>query len=256
MALPDRAVFARSGFPFTRMADLSETVVLVPPSASEAQVGLLLNVVGGLGMQSGYPAHGLRLSDDWKRASREDADLLVLGTLPEELRGSPNLSLMIDHQRSVLLNGMTPSPAAVATAARYARNAAGAVVNRVGVTANAPFAAILGLQSPHHPQRSIVSLLGTTDADVALLDAAMVDIGKREAIGGSVAVLRTSGIHSQFVGEHYHVGRLPWTTLLWYRLTDHPMLLAAFALLGALLLAFLLWHALRALARRRLGTHG
>ncbi len=31
MGLPDLSAFALSGFPFTRMADLSETVVLVPP---------------------------------------------------------------------------------------------------------------------------------------------------------------------------------------------------------------------------------
>ncbi|KAG1543968.1 hypothetical protein G6F50_013930 [Rhizopus delemar] len=105
MGLPDLSAFALSGFPFTRMADLSETVVLVPPAASEAQVSLLLNLVGGLGVQTGYPAYGLRLSDDWKQASALDADLLMLGALPAELRGSQQLSLLIDDQRTRLLNG-------------------------------------------------------------------------------------------------------------------------------------------------------
>ncbi len=82
------------------MADLSETVVLVPPQANEAQVSLLLNLIGGLGVQSGYPAYGLRLSDDWKQASALDADLLMLGALPAELRGSQQLSLLIDDQRT------------------------------------------------------------------------------------------------------------------------------------------------------------
>lgn len=252
MGLPDLSAFALSGFPFTRMADLSDTVALVPPRANEAQVGLLLNLIGGLGVQSGYPAYGLRVSDDWKQASRLDADLLVLGSLPQELRGSDQLSLLIDNQRTTLRNGRVGSPQNAVLDARLGKTAGDAAVNRVGVTAGAPFAAIIGLQSPHHAQRSIVSLAASADADYALLDDALGDVGKREAIAGSVAILRSSGIHSQFVGEHYYVGSLPWWLLLWYHLADHPVLLAVLATVAVLLASFLLWRTLRWVARKRL----
>jgi hypothetical protein len=234
------------------MADLSETVVLVPPQANAAQVGMLLNAVGGLGVQSGYPAYALRLSDDWKQAVTLDADLLVLGTLPESLRGSDQLSLLIDNQRSTLLNGRVPSPQTAVADARQGSSAADAPINRVAVTADAPFAAIIGMQSPNHPQRSIVSLAAAQSADYALLDDALTDIGKRAAIAGSVSILRTSGIHSQFVGEHYYVGSLPWWLLLWYHLADHPALLAVLATVVVLLAAFLLWRLLRWVSLRRL----
>lgn len=252
MGLPDLSAFALSGFPFTRMADLSDTVALVPQRANEAQVGLLLNLIGGLGVQSGYPAYGLRVSDDWKQASRLDADLLVLGALPQELRGSDQLSLLIDNQRTTLRNGGVGSPQNAVLDARLGKTAGDAAVNRVGVTADAPFAAIIGLQSPHHAQRSIVSLAASADADYALLDDALGDIGKREAITGSVAILRNSGIHSQFVGEHYYVGSLPWWLLLWYHLADHPVLLAVLATVTVLLAGFLLWRTLRWVAQKRL----
>ncbi|WP_434030479.1 cellulose biosynthesis cyclic di-GMP-binding regulatory protein BcsB [[Pseudomonas] boreopolis] len=252
MGLPDLSAFALSGFPFTRMADLSETVVLMPPKASAAQVGLLLDLIGGLGVQSGYPAYGLRVSDDWKQASALDADLLVLGALPDELRGSDKLSLLIENQRTVLLSGRTADPKAAVEAARQGNPQSDAAINRVAVSADAPFAAIIGLQSPRHAQRSIVSLAATHDADYALLDEALADIGKRQAIAGSVAILRSSGISSQFVGEHYFVGSLPWWLLLWYHLADHPALLAALAVLVVLMVAFLLWRALRWVSQRRL----
>ena len=252
MGLPDLSAFALSGFPFTRMADLSETVALVPRQANEAQVGLLLNLIGGLGVQSGYPGYGLRVSDDWKEASRLDADLLVLGALPQELRGSERLSLLIDNQRTTLRNGGVGSPQNAVLDARLGNTAGDAAVNSVGVTAEAPFAAIIGLQSPHHAQRSIVSLAAGKPADYALLDDALSDIGKREAIAGSVAILRSSGIHSQFVGEHYYVGSLPWWLLLWYHLADHPVLLAVLATVAVLLAGFLLWRTLRWVAQRRL----
>ncbi len=138
--------------------------------------------------------------------------------------------------------------------ARLGSSGSDAAINRVGVTADAPFAAIIGLQSPHHAQRSIVSLAASKDADYALLDDALSDIGKREAIAGSVSILRSSGIHSQFVGEHYYVGSLPWWLLLWYHLADHPVLLAVLATVVVLMVAFLLWRALRWVSRRRLET--
>jgi hypothetical protein len=252
MGLPDLSAFALSGFPFTRMADLSETVVLVPPRANAAQVGMLLNAVGGLGVQSGYPAYGLRVSDDWKQATALDADLLVLGSLPDQLRGSDQLSLLIDNQRSTLLNGRTPSPQGAVEEARQGLRGTDKPINRVAVTADAPFAAIVGMQSPNHPQRSIVSLAATQAADYALLDDALTDTGKRAAIAGSVAILRSSGINSQFVGDHYYVGSLPWWLLLWYHLADHPVLLAVLATVVVVLVAFLLWRVLRWVSLRRL----
>lgn len=252
LGLPDLSAFALSGFPFTRMADLSETVVLMPPQANEAQVGLLLNLVGGLGVLSGYPAYGLRVADDWSTASRLDADLLVLGPMPEELRQSDQLSLMVEDQRTTLLNGRTPKPQVASLQARTGGAPADPAVGRVALSAQAPFAAIIGLQSPHHAQRSIVSLAAGSAEDIALLDDALTDTGKRQAIAGSVAILRTSGINSQFVGDHYYVGSLPWWLLLWYHLAGHPLLLAAAALVAVLLTAFLLWRVLRWVAQRRL----
>ncbi|WP_270996494.1 cellulose biosynthesis cyclic di-GMP-binding regulatory protein BcsB, partial [Listeria seeligeri] len=94
----------------------------------------------------------------WKQASALDADLLMLGALPAELRGSQQLSLLIDDQRTRLLNGQSPSPQQAMEQARRGSRDGDPAVTEVAVTAQAPFAAIIGMQSPHHAQRSIVSL--------------------------------------------------------------------------------------------------
>lgn len=124
--------------------------------------------------------------------------------------------------------------------------------NRVEVTAQAPIAAIVGMQSPTHNQRSIVALLGNDDADYSLLRETLGDSGKLEAIAGSVALIRSSGVYSQLVGDQYFVGNLPWYLLLWYQLSEHPVLLAVLAVISVLLTAFLLWRALSWAANRRL----
>ncbi|MNP08113.1 Cyclic di-GMP-binding protein precursor [compost metagenome] len=73
-----------------------------------------------------------------------------------------------------------------------------------------------------------------------------------DAVAGSVALIRSSGVDSSWVGQQYFVGHLPWWLLLWYQLSEHPILLAVMATISVLLTAFLLWRALRWAARRRL----
>jgi len=110
----------------------------------------------------------------------------------------------------------------------------------------------MGMQSPHHNQRSIVALLGNDDADYALLRETLAATGKLNAVAGSVALIRSSGVYSQLVGDNYFVGNLPWWLLLWYQLSEHPVLLAVIAVISVLLSAFLLWRALSWAANRRL----
>lgn len=252
IGMPNLAAFALSGFPFTRMADLSQTVVVMPPKAGAAQVELLLDAVGGLGAQSGLAGYGLRVTDDLKQAAHVDADLLVVGDLPTALRSDNALPLLIDRQRATLLNGRVSSPTLAAASAQRHAGGADEPIQRVEVSAAAPMAAIVGLQSPFHAQRSVVSLMAGSAADAALLDQVLTDTGKREAVAGAVAIVRSSGVSSQFVGDHYYVGELPWWWLLWFHLADHPFWLALMATLAVLLAAFVAWRLLRALARRRL----
>jgi len=252
IAMPDLRAFARSGFPFSRMADLSETLVIMPGKPTAMQVGTLLDTIGGLAGQIGYPALGLQLVDDWKQAAAADADLLLIGSLPEALSDAPNLGLLLSAQRDWLLQGRS---AGLPGSQRFDPGAV-AASSRVAVSAQAPIAAITGLKSPFHPQRSVVALLASSDSDYGLLRDTLGDVGKLDAVAGSVTLVRSSGVTSQFVGEHYFVGALPWWLLLWFHLSEHPVLLAAIAAICVVLFAFLLWRALRWAGKRRLGEAG
>ena len=247
LAMPDLRAFARSGFPFSRMADLSETLLLVPPAPGEELLATLLETLGALGAQIGYPAYGVRLSDDPAAALQVDADLLVFGAWPAALGEGGELQLGAPYER------LLPGAAVRNLPSGRALSATVAAQGSVEIAAEAPLAALLGRQSPQHPQRSVVVLLAQTPADFALLRDSLADPAARGQMAGSLALLRSSGVTSQFLGEPYYVGVLPWWQLLWFHLADRPLLLAGFAALGVLLGAFLFWYLLRAIARRRLG---
>ncbi|NMG15350.1 cellulose biosynthesis cyclic di-GMP-binding regulatory protein BcsB [Aromatoleum bremense] len=238
IGMPDLGVFVRSGFPFSRMADLSETLAVVPAGAGATQVGVLLDVVAGIAARTGYPALGLRLSDDWRTAAATDADLLLLGRLPDELRDDPDLELLLERSRDWSLR-----PGATHTVAAE---------SRVDISAGAPIAAIVGMQSPSHAQRSVVALLASEAGDYELLRAALADPQRLNAVAGSVSLIRSSGVVSQAAGERYFVGSLPWWLLTWFHLSAYPVLLAVLATISVALAAFLLWRVLRWAARQRL----
>ena len=250
--MPDLKAFARSGFPFSRMADMSESIVVVPKQTTPTLVSTLLESVASISARTGYPAFALRLSDDWNSASKEDADLLLLGQMAPDLRDNPDMNLLLQRQHDMLVQPYNNS--GIKESNRRGPNDVdnNQPANRVEVSAQAPIAAIMGMQSPHHNQRSIVALLGNDDADYSLIRETLGDSGKLNAVAGSVALIRNSGVYSQLVGDTYYVGSLPWWLLLWYQLSEHPVLLAALAVISILLTAFLLWRALRWASDRRL----
>ena len=250
--MPDLKAFARSGFPFSRMADMSESIVVIPKQTTPTLVSTLLESVASISARTGYPAFALRLSDDWNSASKEDADLLLLGQMAPDLRDNPDMNLLLQRQHDMLVQPYNNS--GIKESNRRGPNDVdnNQPANRVEVSAQAPIAAIMGMQSPHHNQRSIVALLGNDDADYSLIRETLGDSGKLNAVAGSVALIRNSGVYSQLVGDTYYVGSLPWWLLLWYQLSEHPVLLAALAVISILLTAFLLWRALRWAADRRL----
>ncbi len=54
--LPNLEVFANAGFPFTRVADLSETTVVLPPAPTQQEIETFLTLMGHFGRQTGFPA--------------------------------------------------------------------------------------------------------------------------------------------------------------------------------------------------------
>jgi len=250
IAMPDLRAFARGGFPFSRMADLSETLVMVPAHSSPVQLSTVFETIAGISARSGLPAYGLRLSDNWDDA-KADVDLLVFGAMASGVGDGDDANLVLDKTRAWLLKPSNEHSGKSARAGQLSdERDLGA--NRVDVSAHAPIAAIVGLQSPYHQQRSIVALLASDDADFQLLRDTLDDTTKLDAVYGSVALIRSSGVGSSWVGQQYFVGHLPWWLLLWYQLSEHPILLAIMTTISVLLTAFLLWRALRWAARRRL----
>ncbi|EFE96902.1 cellulose biosynthesis cyclic di-GMP-binding regulatory protein BcsB [Serratia odorifera] len=248
MAMPDLRAFANAAFPFSRLADLSQTLVLVNKQPQPAQVSALLDALGNIGAQTGYPALAVSLSDDWAQAKEKDADILMIGTIPPELRDDKKVSLLVDATESWVKQPrrQPPLPSMEVMADDSKPD------SRTAIGSEGAMAAIVGVQSPFNDQRSIVALLADSPRGYQLLGNALLDSGKRAAMFGSVSVIRESGVNSLRVGDIYYVGHLPWWERVWHALSTHPVLLAVLAVIVVVILALMLWRGLKAFSRRRL----
>lgn len=248
IAMPDLRAFANAGFPFSRMADLSQTLVVMPPKPAPAQLTTLLDALGTVGAQTGFPAINVQLTDDASKIQGKDADIMIVGAIPPALKDDKKIDLLVEAAQSWV---KTPQRQTL-FASNLPDEADRQAETQTAITSDGPMAAIVGFQSPFNDQRSVVALLADSPRGYTLLNQAMNDSGKRAAIFGSVSVIRESGVNGLRVGDIYYVGHLPWFERVWYALANHPVLLAVLAAVSIVLLAWVLWRLLRIISRRRL----
>ena len=246
--MPSLGAFANAGFPYSRYADLAQTLVLVQPKPSNDEVSTLLNALGSIGAQTGYPALRVQMSDDWSKAKSADADMLMIGGIPPDLQDDTKIPLLADAARSWI--SMPARSNAVANVP--ISDSERAAESQTTLSSRGPMGAIVGFQSPFNDQRSVVALLADSPRGWELLNNALLDSGKRAAVFGSAAVIRESGVNSIRVGETYYVGHLPWWERLWNLLATHPVWLAICAVVVVILFALMAWRLMRMVSRRRL----
>lgn len=252
VALPNLALFANAGYPFTTYADLAETAVVLPDAPDANDLQTLLFVLGRMGRITGAPALRVRLVDRAALAGLHDADLLVIG------RGrSGDLLAQWGRKLSLVLEDAqrrfkSPPDAAPMPADPLQPDPYRAPDREVAVSTAAPFAAFLAFESPLQSGRSVVALAANTpDAQDALVEA-LDDPGLIRRIRGDTAVVRGREVAS-FAGERpYYVGDLAFWRRLWFHLARHPVLLLMMALLAGFLAAFGIYGYLRRRAEARL----
>ena len=247
--MPSLRAWANAGFPFSRYADLAQTLVLMPPKPDAEQVSTLLNTLGNMGAQTGYPALRVQLTDDWATAKKQDVDLLMIGVIPKDLQDDQRIPALVDATASWLKEPVRQITPEVNPQSQREQ----AAESTTTISSRGPLATVIGFQSPFYDQRSVVALLADgTPRSWQLLNEAMGDSGKRGTMSGSTVVIRESGVNSLRVGESYYVGHLPWWERLWSLLSVHPFWLALCALFVVVLFALMTWRLMRIITRRRL----
>jgi hypothetical protein len=254
--MPQLGHFATIGFPFTRHADLSRTVVVLPDPPGRADIETMLAFASRAGEATGAPATALRIAGPADESALAGADLLVIGASP----GQP----LLDRWSAKLPATLAGQVRGVGSPAREQGVIAGiggwlgisttkdrAVSGRVSVSADGPLAALLAFESPLTAGRSVVVATARAPEQLATLLDAMDDGDARRAMRGSAVFVHGGGLESVTVGSTYEIGFFPPWTGLGRRLAGEPVLVAAVGLLLLFLAGYGAWR-WRVITRRKL----
>lgn len=254
-AMPNLALFANAGYPFTRYADLAETAIVLPDATNTTDLEQLFFVLGRMGRFTGSAALGYRLVDLQQAQQTKHVDLLILsGAQSNALltHWGHDLGLILDgnDRRYHELEAAPNLPPDQLRKDNDARGQAGTVV----VHANGSLGAFISFESPVSSGRTVIALLSTDSPAAAGLIDTLEDESKVPLIRGDLAIVRDDGVHS-FQGHGiYYVGSLSWWQWIWFHVSRHPLLLTLMCLATAIALALWIYGWLQRLVARRVET--
>ena len=255
IAMPNLGVFKDAGFPFTRMADLSETAVVLPDHPGIPELNAFLTVLGRFGQSTGYPAVGVQVIEADKVAGAADKDLLVFASGNNQ----PLLSLWADRLPAYDANGQqkfhlsdlpmrvrdwfSPDPEANLRKTKLA----------MAFSGGARSTYLTGFESPLKSGRSVVVIAG--GGPEGLADATNALIGGEDytqSVQGSLVVVRDKAVEALVADEDYYVGNLGTIKYLQWLMSRHVLWVLVLTGLGVVVLSGLAYLALRARANKRL----
>jgi cellulose synthase (UDP-forming) len=237
--LPDVSAFAFDGFPFTRVADLGETAVVLPERPSPAELSMTLSIFGQLAQITGKP--GTRAVFFPPSETPRDKDVLAIGT-PEDnalvARWSAVLPLALQGKSARVQRSLRPLDLLGGIEPLLDANRAEDLLARAG-----DVAAIASVESPVSPGRAAVVITGMAMPRFS----EFLGYAQSRGRGGDLLVL-AGGERAMFrIGGSFGRGRLDmWTRARWF-LATHWLALPPLLLAGV---GFLAARARRSLSRR------
>ena len=255
--LPDLAYFVNSGFPFTRLADLSDTAVVLPQQPAAAEVKAYLDLMGQIGSLTGYPVVRLVVAKADGVNAVSDRNILLMGSIS---RLGPAANLLKSSAYQIQDNKLSVElPNALDSVRRVFGDTRPDNRNRVAKVlvsaAGTESGALVGVQSPLNGARSVVAVLGGSPEAVNALVTTLRDPEQAPMVQGDLALLSGQRFTSYRVGSDYSVGTLPFWLYPLFLGSERPWGLVLTIVL-VLVLVLVLASALRrrSASRRTLGA--
>lgn len=251
--MPNLTFFANSGFPFTTLADLADTAMVIPDDPDSSDLEAMLTVLGYMGRWTGVPSMRVQVLRSSQAHAPLDKDLIVIGSGPSAalLEGWDSVSAL--HIAALPSTAGEPDHYSVSL---VDETRSGSKLGKQAVTlnGNGKLGILIGMQSPLYKSRSIVALTGTDPQSLLNIVNALSDPGKVNVMKGGLVVERDGEIESVPIGGQYTVGSLPWYARIWVVAIKHPLLLALFSILAGILVAVGVFLGLQSLSSRRRGV--
>lgn len=216
--LPDLALFARSGFPFTRLADLAGSAVVVSDSPSTEEIQAMLEILALFGRETGLPASRHVVTRASDLAGVADRHLLVIGTsagqpLLRKWEAYGPLAATSTDWLGSALRLLHPFEGAMFSSRPDIAGAKGFLKAHTGK----PLAWLATFASPLNGERVAVTVAASEANQLPDLSGRLADAQKRLAIRGDLFLSSGQKSESYTSGRQQAVGHLPlWQRVQWF----------------------------------------
>lgn len=253
-ALPNLAFFSKIGFPFTRMADLSETAVVLPEQPNADEIGAYLMLVGRMGEATAYPVlrHAVVPASEVEKVAQRD--LIVIGSAQDQTlmtKWADRLPLLqVDGEHRLREPGIFRR-----AIYRWEETDLQAMPRPEGslkLKGASDLTSLMAFESPLQAKRSVVLLYADKAADLLKIADILFDAERIKNVQGDFVLVDARGDRHGKVGETYYLGSLPLSIHLRWAFSNHPLLVSLLGILICLLLAVIMYRTLRQVAAKRM----
>jgi cellulose synthase (UDP-forming) len=253
--LPNLEIFANAGYPFTRRADLSDTAIVLPDTATPEEIEMYLALMGHFGAQTGYPVLNVSVTNADGMTSDSRKDYLVLGTVDDQPainRLNPSLPVGVDGS-GLHIQDTRGFFAQLQHAWWKVRSSDRVQSGQLETVGGLPDALIEGIEWPSGSKRSVVVVVLRDKDVVSNFLSVFLKTSQSSDVSQSVSVLHGSRFTSYRIGNDvYRVGSLSWWIRLNMLFEDYQWLMVIAILAFCFLMAIVLRSILRKKARSRL----
>lgn len=256
--LPNLSYYIGASFPFSRLADFSQTVILLPSKPQEAEIATLLDMAARAGNATGIPLTqtqvriGLR---DGDMAQLADKDILVFASLKQNqllqelLPGSP--FDMRDGLLTVKEEPLTDKLKGYLSGQFFRQ---GVEADRY-LSSTDSWRGFLSFASPWANNRVVVMATATDSEQLSHLNSDLQQPKINAGVRGDISLINDeNGVRSFSVGTQFPRGEMPWYMMIIWYANQHIILLSLCGLAIAILIGSCAYVLLARHATKRLAN--
>lgn len=256
--LPNLSYFVGASFPFTRLADYSETVLMLPAQPTETQIATLLDMAARSGNATGTALGHNRVLLGIPTAGAgpellKDRDVLAVSGLNQH-----DFNRAILNDSPFVLHDSTLGVRELTTWQRIKRwvvgdwGSDGLEADRY-FSSNEAWRGFVSFPSPWNDARLVVLALGSNDEQLSRLHGDLTSARINAGIRGDAAVITNeNGVRSFRVGEQSPRGEMPAQMMVIWYANQHSAMLAILGLVFGCIGGLTLFAWLRNRAKKRL----
>lgn len=234
--MPNLHLFAKSGYPFSRYDDLSNTLLVTDNIITDNEFKTAMNTLALMGSATGYHGSLLRVTTVAELEPKAKEDILIVGGTALQQWFERFGRKAFDRQLNA--HGLAGERKLFFTESE-------------AVSISGPTAAIISFQSPLSSDATVVALTANQDAFLLQINELLRSSERTTSMAGFMSLL-TPGNERHFGNHHnYYVGELSWLKRMHYHIARYPAVAALVTLFALITLVLVIYWFFSSLASRR-----